>query len=272
MDTLPKQLVRNLEDLCEHELLQWTVQGSGNIVTVTMKFVQSSHNGVLPEHETYKYKSPAKIRRNHERLHSSKLFNSTAQTITHHEDNINSEVCKTEGETNDTESEPSETDISPHSGITSRVQQLIAKSLSDSHNGNGHTDINTCDPESASEADNNSNSKTDDNENEESTNIAQACHIEPNMYFSKIIADFRTKIPYVTMRGLTWSGNVVWYSEKAPDCKFGILDRETDEESYQESYNLIQMFCDQRFNTGWDEYVQKTVYAYHKYLTENDNG
>ncbi len=52
----------------------------------------------------------------------------------------------------------------------------------------------------------------------ESTN-----NVDPTVYFSKIVADFRSVVVYPTWRGLTWNGEIVNFEYKRHEKRLYML-------------------------------------------------
>lgn len=284
MEKLPKLLVTNLEELCNDEdLLYWNVNANNGIYTVSIKFGHGSHIVGTPGSIR---KSPSKIRRNHYRSHmlsaSQNKDNEESKTIEqlskvgefnldeHLRDSLNHGDSAhapntTEGGHAISTSQVGHVHEQEHSACGTQNKSLSTMSES-SHSSTSTEHCNT-QVQDMSECKAITTTSSKDEVQEEQS-------IDPSKYFSKVIADFRRDVDCVTMRGLTWTGNIVTVKPEQDDdglCVICPVSSYTDyaiQERYNKSYELIQTFYDQRYHDGWKTQVQWLCKRYKSYLNE----
>ncbi len=88
-------------------------------------------------------------------------------------------------------------------------------------------------------------------------------------YFSKIVTDFRSVVATPTVRGLTWSGEIVNYEYDHPQRRLYVTSSYTDRQGYDwymKYYNIVGTFSDQRYVTDWRKTLQDFMMAYERYI------
>ncbi len=205
MDVLPKVLVKALEHVCEEDILSSCNIRSYNYLTaVSMRFMKPGHIG-SPTVIGMRRKSQSHMRLDSERL---KTWNSSTLEQLAGIEHDNMEVCDKNDISIDIELNSENSTARHVNADASHASPELTKTKTHVSNAQftNDSDQEHCDSNSERmptfQVDSVQNSTQD--KLTESTN-----NVDPAVYFSKIVADFRSVVAYPTLRGLTWNGEIV---------------------------------------------------------------
>lgn len=264
MENLPKVLVISLEELLNTQtMFQWNVASNNGVVTVTMRFGEGGHNETM---YTPFRKSPALIRRNHSRLQSWRNTNNAQDKDVSKQELNSGQVCdnllKTAQAINSSSrSSSSESIASHHDRPTYVSTSAEVHEVGQGSVGNVNTSTNHVLPRE--------DSNTDQIKCEDENETVDT--IDPKKYFTKVVADFRGEVTYLTMRGISHSGNIVQVqARKTGPQQFQVHWPEDESHAYDMNYQIINKFSDVRNSKGWVKQVQVLCEMYRDYLEQEN--
>ncbi len=280
MDILPKVLLSALENLCGDEILyNWNIGSYNNITSVTIKFVKPGHIGSTPV-TGMRRKSQSYLKRDRERLNMWKLNQESSmfETSPKREQNDIETLHGFNGKTQDigiATDDPHSENSSMHgleaSGHAS-LEVTKTKTCDNSEVKSVQNITNVLQSHDSSDMQDTASVHKDSPHVQEQTSESGENYIDPAKYFSKIVTDFRSVVVHPTVRGLTWSGEIVNYEYDRPQKRLYVTHGYSDMQGYDwymKHHNIISTFSDQRYSTDWAKTVQDFMIAYEKYISGN---
>ena len=247
-------------------MFQWNIGSNRGVTTVTLRFASASHVSSTPD--IGRRKSPAVIRRDHERLHSWRYDTSYVgkENVCGNKMGLqatNISTCADIGGV--TDKDTSHCHVDPHVELVVPNQVEQQNELKQVDHGSEQVVADEC----AAKCDNISETQTPTImcETDEINNSEMS--FDPAKYFSKVIADFRSEVISTTMRGLTYDDEIVCVRAKPSGPEgFGVLYYEDEPRVYDNYFQLIERFDDQRNSPGWTNQIQVLCREYVEYINE----
>ena len=279
MEQLPKVLEAAIEELlCENKLVSWSITSNGNSVNVSMRFL-GSHATSTPGSACglgLRKKSPSQVKRDSERY------------LNRCEPRLDSDLLYTANEYNEQSVELSHIpggNIANESRLVTG-EPVLCKTVTDQttmaddpvtqeRNVNktkacGQADVQT--EIKAKYSDEGSGSENDLSDDSDSLNVIVPADLEspfnPKNYFSKIVADFRGCVPYLTLRARTYENEIVLLEtdrEEGDHDGFYVLTESSDESGYKENICVMNMFSDQIGGKSWNPEIQELCKRWEQY-------
>jgi hypothetical protein len=271
MDKLPKILGIALVELIEEQnVMQWNIHSNGNTVNVTMKFAMPGHVGAQSpisqsQVNSMRNKSPAQLRRNNSRAMA--WSESTPQT------NFNDCKHSFVPEYN-SENVQVRDNSRPNIEISACAPCYVPESVSKPGqvivgSSNNVEDNSKSELETPGHTDSLAdiiNTVVDSHANKwNSKCIIEADHSES---FTKIIIDHRGVVKHTTVRGLTKDGTIVNFETNKHSDFFHVLEKDEENEEYNDVMNVINMFSDCRnnFYNVWSNETKQMYKHWDHYL------
>lgn len=297
LEQLPKMLLMMLERLSEEQtLLTWNVNGHEHLTTLTIRFSEGGHitNTSTPGSRygsSLRGKSPSQLRRdNWRKSNRSKMYM----------DLPGKENNKIVMENNDGEFSPVLGDLSvPAMGGSMDAPNSPDLCKSD-HVGH-HQTVSDADqnktmpceqaanitPElksltlSASFGDNDSVKESDDDSETNQDSVHDKVDenymigpVNPFIHFSKVTADFRSELEFMTMRGLTYTGEIVCFERNNLKEPFYVLYEFDENDLYNDDYgdamHWMSKFYDQRIMNSWVQETRALCICWEHYMKTYD--
>ena len=276
MDVLPKVLLNSLEMLCAEDILyNWNIGSHNNVTSVTIRFVKPGHIGSPPVTGMRK-KSQSSLQRDSERQKSWKLTRNSSmydpvsecqQNVSQIFNNVRGNLPGINTMNDDPHSENSS--ASDMGGSSHASLELTTTKTCD--NDEGKSDHQISDPPQQSTSDTLTSDSPKDSAQAMGADPGQN-YIDPARYFSKVVADFRSVVQFPTVRGLTWSGDIVNYEYDSRQKRLYVTQAYQGGQEYHwymRDYNIVSTFVDQRYAPDWSKTMQDFVKAYEQYLNGN---
>lgn len=280
MDKLPKVLVNVLGNLLdEHQLLSWNINSTGNSINVSIKLVGSSHDStsMYTPQTGLRGKSPGQIRRDFRRKSHYRNNDSNVKMDFNEQCNNNRERPFI--------AEPFYTPVNQadtpdsylgHSTPFVDTPQYTAdhSTYPDEQSQRPNLDqldpiLKTVDPDSDTES---CESETSGSEPEQDNSYIPE-KIDPSIYFSKVVVDYRHNMDFITYRGLTHSGSIFSFesgnkNEEKNLCviKLGVV---APCQKYKDMYQTIESFPDKMFAKDWENGIQKLCVKTERFLADH---
>lgn len=282
MEGLPKVLVNALETLCgENNLLSWNISSHGNSTNISIKFVESSHFGsdITPGHSYrstgLRGKSPGQLRRDRDTYYANREENNSISMPFYHP--VRSTPINV-GETHVSQPLYSPVEQSVNSNTPMATYEGHDQSTIEEASINNSTDcnaLNTFDVllnnvDSLSDIDN-SNDNAEVLEETRCSDVMSS-QIEPELYFSKVITDYRSSVEYITYRGLTHTGDIVSYEPRNPNQERNLHVLEAKkyytDPHFSNLRSIIDKFPDKSKSSEWKKGVTILCEKYARFIQD----